>query len=69
MEKQTKNFIFYFDFYHCLWSWALPLYVTIETYHRDYIDIYVHILCLTFNFLRISHKYSKKLDDFVENIK
>ncbi len=67
-EIKTKNFIFYFSFYHYLWNWALPLYVSIDTYHRDYIDIYVHILCLTFNFTRISHKYLKELDGFVEEI-
>jgi len=66
-EIKTKNFIFYFNFYHYFWDWALPLYVSIDTYHRDYIDIYLHILCLTFNFTRISHKYFKSLGNFLEN--
>lgn len=67
-EIKTKNFIFYFSFYHYLWDWALPLYVSVETYHRDYIEIYLHVLCLTFSFMRISHEYLEELDNFMENI-
>ena len=67
-EIKTKNFIFYFSFNYYLWDWALPLYISVETYHRDYIDIYLHIFCLTFNFMRISHKYLEKLDGFLETI-
>lgn len=67
-EIKTKNFVFYLDLDCYLWDWALPLYVSVETYHRDYIDIYLHIFCLTFNFTRLSHKYLKSLDNFLEKI-
>ncbi len=65
-EFKTKNFVFYFEFYHSLCDWALPLYVSVETHHRDYIEIYLHVLCFTFNFMRISHKWFEKLDGFLE---
>ena len=61
---KTKNYTLYFTFYYYLWDLALPLHIEIETLHRDYIEIRLHILCFNFEFVAISHKYSKKLDNF-----
>ena len=46
IKIKTKNFVFYFNFYYYLWDWALPLHISIDTYHRDYFDIYLHILSI-----------------------
>lgn len=58
----TKNYRTWLSLYHHWWDWALPLHINVEFWNKDYTNIYLHILFFTFDFTRISHKYSKKLD-------
>ena len=63
---KTKNYDFYFTFSHWLWDWALPLKVNLESKCTDYFEVELQILCFYFCFTRVAHKFSKKVDDFVE---
>lgn len=63
---QTKNYKLYFDFYHYVWDWALPLYINIEYLSHDYIEIQLHVLCFTLGFTRISHSYLKELNNILK---
>lgn len=66
---KTKKSTLYFIFYSWLYAWALPIYIDIEYLNKDYTEIRLHILCCTFEFVRISHEHSKKLDKILEDYK
>lgn len=60
---KTKNYEQYFKFYYCPWNWALLLNINVQWLTKKYINISLHVLCFYFDFVRISHKYSAKLDN------
>lgn len=66
-EFKTKRYTIYLDCYHYWCDYALPVRLSIEYLEKDYIEIRLQILCFTFEFIRISHEYSKKLDKILKD--
>jgi len=70
MEKElklkTKNYNLYFILYFYINSWALPLGICIEYFSKNYMEVQIRFLFLTFEFVGISKEHLKKLDKLVE---
>lgn len=60
---KTKNYHLHFSFYHCWYNWALPLHINIESFDNDYFEINLQILCCSFSFVVVSHKFARKVDN------
>jgi hypothetical protein len=60
---KTKNYKFYFNVHWCWYDCALPLRVNLESISKDYTEINLQMLCFSFDFARIFHKYAKEFDN------
>ncbi len=66
ITKKGNEIDFSADIY--LSQLALPFNVGVDNCTKDYIDIYVSVLCFHFNFTYISRKYIKELNEMIRKI-
>ena len=66
---KTKRYNMWLGSWFYILDWALPFHINIESWDKDYANIYLHVLCFGVDFTRISHEYLKELNKISEDIK